>query len=136
MTLGESLEVPGPQLARPCCCSSNPGNEFINGKALSRPSVGSGPQSGQQLSLLLNGCVQRDSWVLWRESERSHPFAVSAKEVLWRGSGAQWGSEEGGNEQNLQWEIGVSASLRQVCKHTRHGWSHGLPPSSLPCFPG
>ena len=40
-------------------------------------------------------CVQKDSWVLWREGERSHPFTASAKEVEWRelgstGDGREW----------------------------------------------
>lgn len=45
------------------------------------------------------------------------------------------GVREGGSEQCTWQGIGVSASLRQVCKHIRHGWPHWLHPSfPLPCL--
>lgn len=107
---------------------------FVNQKAPSRQLVWSGSHSGHQRIPCLMECVQKDSWVLWREGERSHPFTVSAKEVEWRGNWAPKGTEESGNECWLS-EIGVSTSLRQACKQGRQGqppWLHLSSPS--PCL--
>lgn len=51
------------------------------------------PRQWPAMIPLLTGGPQKDSWMLWMEGERSHPFTVSAKEVEWRGTWALWGSE-------------------------------------------